>query len=79
MTLENYIEGLSSMEIKDLIFCIRNFGDRTGMVADENTIKFFRKKYAFICIKRALDYYYSANPNNNGAEIYIQKLRNKLR
>ena len=74
MTLETYLEGLSSMETKDLIFCIRNFGDRTGMVADENTIKFFRKRYADICIERALD---SNNLNAEGKK-YIQKLQNIL-
>ena len=74
MTLEKYLEGLSSMEIKDLIFCVRNFGDKTGMIADENTIKFFRKEYADICIERALD----SNQLNEAGKKYIKKLQNIL-
>jgi hypothetical protein len=74
MTLENYIEGLSPMEVKDLIFCIRNFGGPTGVVADENTLKFFRKAYADACIERALD----SNKLDDKGVYYIQKLQNIL-
>ena len=74
MTLEKYLEGLSSMEIKDLIFCIRNFGGRTGVVADKHTIKFFRKAYADACIERALE----SNSLNLEGIFYIEKLQNKL-
>jgi len=74
MTLETYLEGLSSMQVKDLIFCIRNFGGQTGVVADKYTIKFFRKAYADACIERALD----SNKLNDEGKKYIQKLQNIL-
>lgn len=74
MILENYLEKLTESEVRDLIFAIRRFGGSTGVVADEDNLKFFRKAYADACVERALD----SNLLNAAGAFYMQRLQMKL-
>jgi hypothetical protein len=75
MTIENVVENLTKTEIRDLCFCLNNFGDkREGVVATPSSVKFYIKKYAVECIDNALN---SGMINSDGA-FYIQKLQMKL-
>ncbi len=75
MTIENVIENLTQTEIRDLCFCLNNFGDRReGVVAHPSNVKFYIKKYAITCIDNALN---SGMLNDDGAS-FIQKLQTKI-
>ena len=75
-TLVEIMSKLSESEVKDLCFCVNYFKPRGvgGIIADCRSVKYFKKKYAEDCLKRAV----TSNKITSEGREYMLKLLIKL-